>query len=131
MQRHYERIRKPCLVKITVYLRCNNGLVATALNIGDDESDIGPDKLFITPFSYRINSVVLLSLVGEHGRFHKVRKKAVRIVLVGRLNSGPHGFWNQEVIVHSLCLINALDSWKSNYTVGIVPPSITISVPFM
>ena len=63
VQRHYERIRKPCFVKIAVNLRCNNTSVAANCNVGDVERDVVADKLFIAPFFYGRNSVILLPFV--------------------------------------------------------------------
>ena len=91
VQCHYEGIRKPRLDKIAIYLRCNDATVTANCNVGDCERNVCPDKFFITPSFYGRNSAVLLPLVSQYGRLRKVRKKAVRIVIVSCINSRVDG----------------------------------------
>src|SRR5688500_923767 len=72
VQHHYERIRKSSFVTIAVYLSCNKDNLAANRNVGDVESDVGSNKLFIAPFFDSRNSMVLLPLVSEYSRFRKV-----------------------------------------------------------
>jgi hypothetical protein len=82
VQRHHERIRKSCFIKVAVDLCRNDASVATLPNLIDIESDVGAKQLFIAPFLYSGNSLVLVALVSDRGRLCKVREKKDGIVIV-------------------------------------------------